>query len=239
MSRKEQYFTLKEGQTLGRNYYIVEWLGRGWEGEVYKVEERHTGIIRAAKIFYPHKDSRKQVLTYASKLDKLASCPIVIQYHHRDISRVGGETVEFVISDFAEGEILSEYLDRQPKKRLSPFEALHLFYALVCGVERFHVMGQYHGDIHSDNIMVKRRGLSFDIFLIDFFDLGRPSKEKIQEDIYDMITVLFEMIGGSKGYKTAGPDIKQIIMGRKRSLISRKAKNAGQMRLLLENLSWE
>ncbi|KAA3637272.1 MAG: protein kinase family protein [Calditrichaeota bacterium] len=239
MSRKEQYFSLKEGQTLGRNYYIVEWLGRGYEGEVYKVEERHTGIIRAAKIFYPGKESRKQVLTYASKIHKLKSCPIVIQYHHRDISRVGGETVEFVVSDFADGEILSEYLERQPKKRLSSFEALHLFYELVCGVERFHVMGQYHGDIHSDNIMVKRRGLSFDIFLIDFFDLGRPSKEKVQEDIYDMITVLFEMIGGPKGYKTAGPDIKQIVMGRKRTLISRKAKNAGQMRLLLENLSWE
>ena len=46
-------FDLREGQTLGRNYYVVELLGIGWEGEVYKVEERRTGIVRAAKLFLP------------------------------------------------------------------------------------------------------------------------------------------------------------------------------------------
>lgn len=234
----DQYFSLREGQTLGRNYYIVEWLGRGWEGEVYKVEERRTGIIRAAKIFYPT-HSPKKVLTYAHKLHKLRSCPIVINYHHRDLARVGKDSVEFVVSDFIDGEKLSDYIARQPHKALLSFEALHLFYALVVGVEYFHVLGEYHGDIHTDNIMVKRRGMSFEIFLIDFFDLGKSSKSKIQADIYDMITVLFEMIGEGKGYKKAGADIKQIIMGRKHSLISKKAKNAGQLRLLLENLNWE
>lgn len=233
-------FNLQPERTLGMHYHVVEFLGGGWEGEVYKVRERRTGIIRAAKLFY-HRRGLKQapLLKYARKLYKLRTCQIIVQYHHRDLVKIGSHQHEFLVSDFIDGEILSSFLARQKGKRLITFEALHLFYALVQGVEQIHFLGEYHGDIHSDNIMVKRNGLNFDVYLLDFFDLGRPTREKIQDDVYDLMTVLYEMIGDKIGYHRSGKTIRKIILGRKHSLISKKFKNAGQLRLYLDNLEWE
>jgi serine/threonine protein kinase len=230
---------IRPGLTLGRNYYVVEFLGAGWEGEVYKVEERRTGILRAAKIFYErHALGDRQLKRYARKMYKLRTCSIVTQYHHRDVARVGGNQTEILVSDFVEGEMLSDFLKSQPRKRLTTFESLHLLYALARGVEQIHYLGEYHGDIHSDNILVKRTGLGFDVSLLDFFDLGRSTREKNQYDVYDLIAMLYEMIGEADGYKKAGPEIRGLVMGRKHSLIRQQFKNAGQLRLALENLEW-
>ncbi len=206
---------------------------------MYKVEERRTGILRAAKIFYDHSRLKPtQLKRYTRKLDKLRVCPIITQYHHRDMARVGGRQVEILVSDFAEGVLLSTYLGQQPGKRLIPFEALHLIRSLALGVEQIHFLGEYHGDIHTDNILVSKRGLGFEVHLIDFLDLGRSTREKIQIDVFDLIGVLYESVGGAAGYRRCGREIRGLVMGRKHSLISKKFKTAGQLRLALENLKW-
>jgi len=233
------YYDLQTGRTLGRNYFIVEFLGAGWEGEVYKVEERRTGVLRAAKIFYEGRRlSKIQMQRYAKKLQRLRRCPIITQYLHRDVARVGRETVEILVSDLAEGEMLSSFLEKQKKKRLSSFEALHLLHALAIGLEPIHYHREYHGDIHSDNILVRRMGIGFEVHLLDFFDLGRATKEKIQHDVIDLVSLLYEAIGGQDGYSKAGNEIKQIVNGRKHFLISNKFKTAGQLRIALENMEW-
>jgi serine/threonine protein kinase len=230
---------LRPGLTLGRNYYIVEFLGSGWEGEVYKVEERKTGILRAAKIFYDHRRLKPtRFRCYTRKLHKLRGCPIITQYHHRDIARVSGRQVEILVSDLAEGILLSTYLGQCPGKRLIPFEALHLIHSLALGVEQIHFLGEYHGDIHTDNIMVSKKGLGFAVHLIDFLDLGRSTREKIQIDVYDMLGVLHELVGGANGYKRCGEEIRELVLGRRHDLISRKFRTAGQLRVALENLEW-
>ena len=233
------HFNLRPGLTLGRNYYVVEFLGSGWEGEVYKVEERRTGILRAAKIFYDHRTLKThQLRRYTRKLHKLRACPIITQYHHRDMARVGGRQVEILVSDLAEGILLSTYLNQQPGKRLIPFEALHLIHSLALGVEQIHFLGEYHGDIHTDNVLVSKRGLGFEVHLIDFLDLGRSTREKIQIDVFDLIGVLHELVGGASGYRRCGRAIRRLVKGRKHSLISRKFRTAGQLRLAIENLEW-
>lgn len=236
----ETSYNLLPGQNLGNHYKIIEFLGSGWEGEVYKVEERQTGIVRAAKIFYSRRSMRKApLLKYARKLYKLRSCSIITQYHHRGVARFNDHPIDFLVSDFVDGEMLSAFLARQKKKRLSTFEGLHLFYALTIGVEQIHFLGEYHGDIHSDNIIVSRRGLGFDIQLLDFFDLGRPNRDRIQNDVYDLINILYEIIGEADGYRKSSANVRQIIKGRKHSLISRRFKTAGHVRLALDNLDWE
>ncbi|HEQ98919.1 MAG TPA: serine/threonine protein kinase [candidate division Zixibacteria bacterium] len=238
MGRNDFSFDLPEGRTLGSNYHVVEFLGGGWEGEVYKVRERHTGIIRAAKIFYPYHISRKPLLKYARKLYKLRTCPILIQYHHRGEAKISGKRVEFLVSDLAEGELLSTFIKRQRGRKLTQFQAMHLLYALARGIEQIHFLGQYHGDIHTDNIMVKRKGLGFNVRLIDLFDLGRSNRERIQQDVFDLLTVFYEMIGGAEGYKRADDNVRKLIMGRKHSLIRQHFNTAGDIRLALENLEW-
>jgi serine/threonine protein kinase len=232
-------FELQPGRALGRNYEVVGFLGNGWEGEVYKIEERSTGIPRAAKIFYDRaRVSNSSLRRYARKLYNLRSCGIVTQYHHRDTARIGGKQVEILISDFIEGEMLSTFLDWHRGKRLSSFEALHVLLAIASGVEQIHLLGEYHGDIHSNNIMISRRGVGFDIRLLDFFDLGKSSRKRIQGDVYDLAFLLYEMVGGMNGYRRVGKEIRQIVLGRKHSLICKRYRTAGDLRAALENLGW-
>lgn len=240
MSNQLRY-ELLPGKLLGRHYRIVEFLGNGWEGEVYKVEEVATGIMRAAKLFYRHRyiDKNLPHVEYAKKLYRLRSCAIVIQYHHQDTIRIKGQSVDFLVSDFVDGEVLSQYIASQTQQRLLPFEALHLFYALVLGVEQIHFLGEYHGDIHADNIIIRKKGLHYEINLIDLMHLGKTSRARIQQDIYDLMAIFYEVIGGSKYYRYMPQPIKQIILGRKQHLIANRFKMAGHLRLYLENLEWE
>lgn len=237
----EPEFYLEPGKMLGRQYKIVEFLGNGFEGEVYKVEEVSTGIIRAAKLFYKHRYSRKHLphVTYAKKLNALHSCSIIIQYHHHDMVRIKGEPVDFLVSEFVDGVVLADWIKKSPQKRILPFEALHLFYSLVQGVEQIHFLGEYHGDIHANNIIVKRKGLHFDVNLIDLFHLGKSNRLRIKDDVIDLIDVFYQMIGGQKYYKTMPKYIKRIILGKNSNLIEKRFKTAGHLRLFIENLDLE
>jgi tRNA A-37 threonylcarbamoyl transferase component Bud32 len=238
-SRKTQYYELPAGRSLGSHYEIAEFLGWGWEGEVYKVVEIRTGIERAAKIFFPQRNPRgRALLQYARKLNKLKNVQIITQYHHRDTASVRGQRVEFMVSEFVDGEMLSAFQARQPGKRFRSFEALHILHALASGIAPIHHAGEYHGDIHTDNIIIRRQGVGFQIKLIDFFDLGRPSREKIRDDVVDLAHTLHELVGGHAWYAKCGPEIKKIVCGLKRSLIVKRYPTAGALSQALENLEW-
>ena len=151
-------------------YEVVSELGSGWEGEVYKIREIRTGIDRAAKLFYPQRNiGNRTAKRYAKKLHRLRYCTILIQYHTEELIEVRGVPVTVLISEYVEGELLSDFLKRFPGNRLQPFEALHLLYALAKGMEQIHLHNEYHGDLHLDNIIIKRFGLTYDLKLIDLF----------------------------------------------------------------------
>lgn len=231
-------FNLKAGQSLGRQYKVIEFLGEGWEGEVYKVQEKGTGIVRAAKLFYPQRNSRAPHIAYAKKLYQLKDCDIVIQYHHQDFVELKEKLHHVMISEFTEGKVLSAVIEKKKNKEFQFFEALHLFYKIVKGVEQIHHQGEYHGDIHPDNIIVRRKGLGFHVNLIDFLNLGKSNKSKIQEDVFQLIDVLYIMLGGKKTYSKLPTTMKQLICGRKCPLIAKKFRSAGEIRLYLDNLDW-
>jgi len=232
-------FDFPAGRIVGGKYEILHPLGSGWEGEVYVIVERATGIRRAAKFYYPHRDpTGKAAIAYARKLDALRHCPILLQYHHQEIAQVKRKKVIVVISELVEGKKLSEFLAQQPRKRLSAFEALHVLYALVKGIAPIHARGEYHGDIHDDNIMIRRQGISFEVKLLDFFDLGKPSKAKIHKDVLNLIQVFHSLVGGRGHYAGQPKVIKDIIRGQKDSLILARFQSAGDVQRHLETLEW-
>lgn len=239
MKEKITSFDFRAGRTLGGRYTIVKKLGSGWEGEVYQVQEFHTGIMRAAKLFYPHRNDKLKVSTrYAKKLNKLASCPIVMNYHSQDILPLKGHKVSCLISEFIEGEILSDFIKRHRGGRIGVFQGLHLLYALALGVESIHLNGEYHGDLHLDNIIIKRAGLGFDLKVIDMHHWGDSKKDNRDEDIIKLIHLFYECLGGKKSYKLHPPGIKHIIKGLKRTLILQEFKTISHLRVHLETLDW-
>ncbi len=233
-------FDFPASRILAKKYEIVSKLGQGWEGEVYLIRELTTEIERAAKFFYPQRNlGNKAFKFYAQKLHKLRHCSILIQYISQDTITYRGQPITFLVSDYVEGELLSEYLNRQPGKRLQPFQALHLLHALAKGMESVHRANEYHGDLHTENIILNRFGLSYDLKLIDLFHWQSARYENIRYDVVSMVKILYEVLGGQKHYSKLPPEIKAIICGQKDSLILKKFRSAGELREYLETMQWE
>lgn len=232
-------FDFKPGSIIARKYKIISKLGNGWEGEAYKICEVNTGIERAAKIFFPERNIKNKTSdTYAKKLHTLRECPAVIQYQTQETITYHRVPVTVLISEYVEGELLSEYTHRLPGKRLPLFQGIHLLHALTVAIENIHYHGEYHGDLHAENIIVRRLGLSFDLKLFDFFHRGRASRDNRDDDICDAIRLFYDAIGGQKQYARHPKEIKEICCGLKRTLILKKFRNASALRFHLENQAW-
>jgi len=232
-------FDFSPGLVLLGKYEIVSFLGAGWEGEVYLIRELPTGIERTAKFFFPQRNVRDRAARfYAKKLHKLRYCPLVIHYHTQEKIAYRGVRVTFLVSDYVEGELLSDFLKRQPGHRLTPFPALHLLHTLAGGLEHIHEMGEYHGDLHPENIIVKRYGLGFELQLLDMFYWQAARRDNIQQDVVDLVRVFYDALGGQRFYARQPPQVKAICCGLKRSLILRKFRTAGQLRTYLETMHW-
>ena len=223
-------------------YEIVQKIGEGYEGEVYIIKEIDTDIERVAKFFFPHRNVKdKASKHYAKQLHKLNKCNAVVQYHFRGEVRVKGQPVTYLVSELIDGDVLEEYQKSKPGKRLQAFEALHVCYAVAKAVQCIHKSGEYHGDIHTENIMVNPRGIGFDIQLIDLFkSTGQYTKASLRkDDVVEVIRVLYDILGGVKHYAKQPQQIKDICCGLKRNLILKKFPNINKLIDHLEGISWD
>ncbi len=235
----DEGFNLGPGRVLANKYEVIKLLGGGWEGEVYLVREHATGIERAAKLFYPERNPRNAVAkAYAKKLFKLRHCDALIQYINQEALSRRRIDVTVLISEYVEGEVLSSFLAKRPGRRLPEFEALRLLYDLAKGMEPIHRAREYHGDLHGENVIVNRRGLGFDIKLLDFYFRTTPKRDNIAEDVVDMVRLLYDVLGGQRFYAKQSDVVKSVCCGLKRTLILKKFRHAGALRQYLEELQW-
>src|SRR5437667_421126 len=83
MPKNVRRFDFAPGRKIDGKYEIERPLGSGWEGEVYAIIERTTGIRRAAKFYYPYRDpTGKAAIAYARKLDALRLWLNLIEVFH-------------------------------------------------------------------------------------------------------------------------------------------------------------
>lgn len=235
-------FDFDAGRIISSKYQLVKKLGEGWEGEVYLVKELDTNIERAAKFFYPHRNlNNKTVKSYAKKLHKLRNCTGLIKYINKENFRFKGHSVQYLLSEFIEGGSVQSYLKQHHSKGMPYYQALHLFYAIVCACQEIHKYKEWHGDLHLENIMLQKSSLHYEIKLIDIFHTAHSPNDKGSplEDLYDICDILYELVGGAKRYAKQPQIIKDICCGRKKSLIKKKFKNTRSLRLFLEESSWE
>lgn len=232
-------FDLEPGRVIAGKYVVERRLGAGWEGEVYKVYERRTGVSRAAKLFYPQRNVGDQtVRRYAKKLEALRHCDLVMQYHHSETYRVRRIPVTCLLSEFVEGEPFKRLVQRQPGRRLQTFEALHLLYTLVRGIEEIHDVGYYHGDLHPENVMVHRTGVLFEAKVFDFFHYGPSTAAHRRDDVIDLTRLLYDATGGKRRYAKQPPEVKAICKGLRRDLVAKAFPTARALREHLETFTW-
>lgn len=232
-------FNFKKGDVISGRYKVVELIGKGTEGEVYKVTELFTHKERAAKFFFPQRNIRFETsIRYAKKLDKLKDCPLVMDYVMHDVIEFQEQKVGCLVSEYIHGELLSHFIKRQKQSKVGVFPATHLLYTMLLGIEAIHQNGEYHGDLHVDNIIIRRIGLEFDLKVFDFHHWGDSKKDNREEDVIKIIRIFYDMIGGAKMYSKLPKSIKSIICGLKRQMILSKFKSASELRVYLENMDW-
>lgn len=233
-------FGYNSGDIIADKYEVVNYLGGGWEGEVFRIKELKTGIERAAKIFYPKRNLKNKTATdYAKKLHKLRSCSVLIQYHNIERITFNNTELTVFISEFVEGQLLKKHLQTYRAKVLPVYQGLHLLYALTKAIESIHKLGEYHGDVHADNVIIVKLGMAYELKLLDLFNLGKSNKSNLQFDILCVIRLFYDVIGGQKKYAKHPPFVKSICCGLKKTLILKKFKSASHLRSYLESHSWD
>jgi len=145
---------LKPGMLVAGKYRIVEEVGAGGMGVVYKAEDLRLKRRVALKFLPPHlmdaPELKERFLIEAQAAAAL-SHPNICVIHEI------GETEErpYIAMEFVEGETLR---DRVRKGPLESVEAVGLIDQVAAGLGEAHGKGIIHRDVKSANIMVTAKG---------------------------------------------------------------------------------
>ena len=136
----------------------------------------------------------------ARELERLRSCQAVVQYYHSETVQIHGGPVTCLISELVQGDVLTRFIARQPGRHLQTFEALHLLHALSSCLACIHDAREYHGDLHCDNVLVRRAGIKLELRILDFFHRGRGWRSAVRDDIVDAVRIFYDTLGGRRRY---------------------------------------
>src|SRR5262245_41320878 len=148
------------GASLGR-YRILEFLGRGGMGEVYKAKDTTLGREVAIKVLPPDFSINRDQLRRFEQEARAASAlnhPNIINIH--EFGQEGG--VHFIVSEFIEGETLRR---RMASERMNCDEIPDIAIQITSALNAAHEAGIVHRDIKPENVMVRPDGL---VKVLDF-----------------------------------------------------------------------
>lgn len=149
MMGRVKSFKLAPGTRVG-NYRIIETIGRGWEGEVYKVEEVPTDALRALKMFRTGElCSIRHLIHFAWYYEQLRATGSVPIYYH------WGQW--FLDDDNGCWFLVFEYVPGLTLKAVEPTE--DLFFEVVNAMARVHALEYAVGDISAlTNVVIRDDG---------------------------------------------------------------------------------
>jgi serine/threonine protein kinase len=133
---------------------IIECLGRGGMGVVYKARQPRLDRLVALKILAPE---REKDPAFAGRFEKEAqalarlSHPNIVTIH--DFGEAGG--MYFLLMEYVDGVTLRQLL---AAGRISPREALAIVPQICDALQFAHDQGIVHRDIKPENILMDRRG---------------------------------------------------------------------------------
>jgi eukaryotic-like serine/threonine-protein kinase len=158
----EEAPTLPPGTMLAGRYQIVDLLGLGGMGAVYKAFDRQLTRLVALKTILPEMAGTPTALK-RFKQEVLLAQSIV----HKNVVRIFdiGEdgATKFITMDFIEGADLKTLISQ--KGKLPPAEAARIIRQACLGLEAAHAAGVVHRDLKPQNIMIEKDG---HIVVMDF-----------------------------------------------------------------------
>jgi serine/threonine protein kinase len=212
--------------SLGQRYELIEHLGRGAYGMVYKIKDRILERECALKILNMEKfdthddkeDAKKRFIKEARTYAKCENFSIVPIYD------VGGEiTIPYLIMKYIKGKSLKKILKERTKLGLN--EIIKIAGHILPALEYIHSMGLVHRDLKPANIMIEEeteRSILIDFGIVkDLETLGGTKSGIIigtpyymapeqfsglykvgpKSDIYSFGVALYEMLTGEVPFK--------------------------------------
>ena len=179
------------GQTLG-HYRIVEKIGAGGMGEVYRAHDEQLERDVALKVLpagtLTNDSTRKQFRKEALALAKL---------NHPNIETVfefsSSAGVDFLAMELIPGHTLSEKLKNGP---LEEREIVRLGLQVAAGLAAAHQQGIVHRDLKPGNLMITPEGR---LKILDF-GLARLMRDTVEPDVTRSITQETGVISGTIPY---------------------------------------
>jgi len=143
------------GRTIS-HYHILEKLGEGGMGVVYKAMDTHLDRLVAVKVLPPEKVAdadRKRRFVQEAKAASALNHPNIVTIH--DIDSADG--IDFIAMEFVAGKALDRLI---PRHGLRLNEVLKYSVQITDALVAAHKAGIVHRDLKPGNVMVtERRGM--------------------------------------------------------------------------------
>jgi len=206
---------LPTGSLFGGRYQIIEQLGRGGMGRVYRAVDTKTREEVAVKLIRPDIAQDKKTLERFVNEIKLAH-----RISHRNIGKMyhlgEDQGLHYITMEYVPGEDLKSFIRRS--RRLDISTTVAIAKQVCSGLSEAHDSGIVHRDLKPSNIMIDKEGnakiLDFGIaravgtlgVTAEGSVIGTPeymSPEQVdgqeadrRSDIYSFGVILFEMVTG-------------------------------------------
>ncbi|MFZ3188701.1 MAG: tetratricopeptide repeat protein [Candidatus Sulfotelmatobacter sp.] len=153
---------LQTGDVLGGRYEILQMLGEGGMGAVYKARDRELDRFVALKLIRPELAANPAIVA-RFKQELLLSHQVT----HRNVVRIydlgDADGVKFITMEFVEGQDLRTLI--LEKQKFPPEEAVEMIQQVCRALEAAHAVGVIHRDLKPQNVMRDKAGR---ILVMDF-----------------------------------------------------------------------
>jgi len=160
-SRKPSVFGLDSesvflpGTVLGQRYEILQILGRGGMGAVYKALDREVNRTIALKVIRPDLAGNSSIIDRFKQELVLSH-----QVTHRNVVRIydlgEADGVKFITMEYIEGSDLRTLI--KERKAFPPGDAVEIMLQICRALEAAHTVGVIHRDLKPQNIMRDNQG---------------------------------------------------------------------------------
>ena len=215
-------------------YEVVDVLGRGGMGIVYRAKQLRLGRMVAVKVLDASLTGTPQLERFLDEAHAVARLhhPNIVQIH--DFGQVDG--VPFFSMEYVEGGNLKARLTQES---FTPDQAAHCMEAIARAIHRVHKEGFAHRDLKPANILLTREGHPkvTDFGLVKRLDeepgitqtgevlgtIGYMAPEQLDParadigphtDVYAMGALLYEMLTGEPAFASnAAVALQQVLQG--------------------------